>query len=65
MVQTGKPRENLDSWEKAIEYGNIAQCMFRDGERKRKDGPIQQTNTDTLLRYNFSIIGCLVTRFSF
>lgn len=68
-AQSGKPRESLGGWEEAIQYVNLAQQMFRDGERKRKDGRIVEANTDALeamriltLRYNFSIIGCLVTQ---
>lgn len=68
-AQSGKPRESLGGWEEAIQYVNLAQQMFRDGEKKRKDGRIVEANTDALeamriltLRYNFSIIGCLVTQ---
>lgn len=47
-AQSGKPRESLGGWEKAIQYVNLAQQMFRDGERKRKDGRIVEANTDAL-----------------
>lgn len=71
-AQTEKPRKSLDGGEKAIEYVNTAQQMFRDGERKRIAGHILEANADTLqaLRHltlsrytNFVfVIDCLVTQ---
>jgi hypothetical protein len=59
----------LGGWEGAIDKANIAQQMFRDGEKKRNAGHIQEANADSLeamrrlaLRYFFSIISCLVTQ---
>jgi hypothetical protein len=68
-AETGKPRKSLGGWEGAIDHAEIAQQMFRDGEKKRKPGHIQEANADCLeamrhltFRYYFSIICCLVTQ---
>jgi len=59
-AETGQPRKSLGGWEEAIENANIAQQMFRDGEKKRQAGHIQAANADSLeamrhltLRYRF------------
>ena len=68
-VETEKPRKSLGSWDAAIDEANIAQQMFRDGEKKRSAGHIQEANADSLeamrrltLRCYFSVISCLVTQ---
>ena len=45
-AQSRKPRESLGGWEEAIQYVNLVQQMFRDGERKHKDGHIVEANTN-------------------
>jgi len=68
-AETGKLRNRLGGWERAIDNANIARQVFRDGEEKRKAGHIQKAGADSFeamqhlaLRYYFSIISCLVTQ---
>jgi hypothetical protein len=61
-AKTRQPRKSLGGWEGAIENADIAQQMFRDGEKKRQAGHIEEANADSLeamrhlmLRYDFSL----------
>src|ERR1700722_3976840 len=63
-AETGKLRNRLGGWERAIDNANIAQHMFRDGEEKRKAGHIRNEGADSFEAMQHLTLGYYLSNIS-